>query len=354
MHTRLSASVGSVFPFKLLVSVAVASVLVACGGGGGSGDSPSVTAPTVPTQPTTPPVTPGDLQTTVPALTYQPSSQEFEFVSALNDFRSRLGLGLLAQNTLLDKASANHLLYLLTNDANNGGTVNLNGIDQATGRSNLHVENGSLAKFTGIQESDRAKFVGYLGYAGEEVGFGGGQGGAAILRTLVQTVYHRAGLALQNVREIGVAVGGDKSQTLVMELGMKTPQSVASNYIGVYPSPGQTGVDLHAYVETPNPLPTLSTANDDFPTKTSFPLSVSIADGHAINVTSFSVTESGQSSPLDGRVLTRSNDPNNYLTGNHAFWIGNAPFKSATTYNIKFVGTNDGVSFTREWSFVTK
>jgi uncharacterized protein YkwD len=330
--------------------------LSACGGGGGGGSTASTpTAPTTPTGPTTPIVTPGDTQTTVPALTYAAASQEYAFVSALNAFRSQVGLGLLAQNAKLDTASANHLGYLLTNDINNGGTVNLNTFDPVTGRSMLHIENGALAKFTGVQEADRAKFASYDGsYTGEEVAFGGGQGGAVALGSLVQTVYHRAGLMLQNVREIGAAVGADRSQTVVMELGLKTNQSVASDYVGVYPTNRQTGIALHAYVEAPNPYPELSTANDDFPTKTSFPISLSVVTGNTISVTSFTVTEAGQTTPLDARLMTRANDPNAYLSGNVVFLTAKTPFKSNTVYNVKFSGTNNGANLTKEWSFTTK
>lgn len=238
---------------------------------------------------------------------------------------------------------------------NNGGTVNFNSYDAATGRPLLHIENGALPKFTGVQEGDRAKFAGYDGsYTGEEVTFGGGQGGTVAFGTLVQTVYHRAGLMLQNVREVGVAVGTDRSQTVVMEMGLKTSQSVASDYVGVYPANGQTGIALHAYVEAPNPFPDLSTANDDFPTKTSFPISISVASNKTISVTSFTVTEAGQSVPMDARLLTRANDPNAYLSANVAFLTAKIPFKAGTTYNVKFVGTNSDANLTKEWSFTTK
>jgi uncharacterized protein YkwD len=339
------------------IAVAVATLVSACSGGGGSTVSAPTapTTPTTPTGPTAPIVTPGDTQTTVPALTYAPGSQEFQFVTALNAFRSQVGLGLLAQNAKLDTASANHLGYLLTNDINNGGTVNLNTFDPVTGRSMLHIENPLLLKFTGVQEADRAKFASYDGsYTGEEVTFGGGQGGAVALGTLVQTVYHRAGLMLQNVREIGAAVGTDRSQTVVMELGLKTNQSVASDYVGVYPTNRQTGIALHAYVEAPNPYPELSTANDDFPTKTSFPVSISVVAGNTISVTSFTVTEAGQTTPLDARLMTRANDPNAYLGGNVAFLTAKTPFKSNTVYNVKFSGTNNGANLTKEWLFTTK
>lgn len=339
---------------RTISALLLSACVSACGGGGGATNTAS-TNPTAPTTPAAPVVTPGDTQTTVPGLTYATDSHEYLFVTALNAFRAQVGLGLLAQNTKLDVASANHLAYILTNDVNNGGTVNFNSIDTVTGRSLLHIENGALPKFTGVQEADRAKFASYDGtYTGEEVTFGGGQGGAVALGTLVQTVYHRAGLMLQNVREIGAAVGTDRSQTVVMELGLKTNQSVASDYVGVYPGSGQTGIALHAYVEAPNPFPDLSTSNDDFPTKTSFPISVSVANANTLSVTTFTVTEAGQSTVMDARLLTRANDPNSYLSGNVAFLIAKTPFKSKTSYNVKFIGTNNGMSLTKEWSFTTK
>jgi hypothetical protein len=178
--------------------------------------------------------------------------------------------------------------------------------------------------------------------------------GHLALGTLVQTVYHRAGLMLQNVREIGAAVGADRSQTVVMELGLKTNQSVASDYVGVYPANGHTGIALHAYVEAPNPYPELSTFNDDFPTKTSFPISLTVVTGNTLSVTSFTVTEAGQTTPLDARLMTRANDPNAYLSGNVAFLTAKTPFKSNTVYNVKFSGTNNGANLTKEWSFTTK
>jgi len=340
----------------VIATILSSVILSACGGGGGGGSTASSpTAPTTPTGPTAPIVTPGDTQTTVPALTYAATSQEYAFVSALNAFRSQVGLGLLAQNTNLDAASANHLAYVVTNDVNNGGTVDFNAYDPVTGRPLMHIENPLLPKFTGVQEADRSKFAGYDGvYTGEEIGFGGGQGSVLVLNSLVQTVYHRAGLMLQNVREIGAAVGTDKSQTVVMELGLKTNQSVASDYVGVYPASGQTGIALHAFVEAPNPFPDLSTANDDFPTKTSFPVSISVVAGNTLSVTSFTVTEAGQTSPMDARLLTRANDPNAYLSGNVAFLTAKTPFKSNTVYNVKFSGTNNGANLTKEWSFTTK
>src|SRR5471030_3256960 len=85
--------------------------------------------------PTGPTVTPGNLQTTVPAPTYAAGSQELAFYTTFNAFRQAEGLGLLAQNSKLDAADRNHLNYLLTNT-----DLNLSSIDPATGRPQFHIE----------------------------------------------------------------------------------------------------------------------------------------------------------------------------------------------------------------------
>lgn len=341
--------------------VAIAILATACGGGSSSPATPVATtpntpaAPVTPSTPTTPVVVPGDLQTTVPALTYAAASEEFAFVSTLNTFRAQVGVGLLAQNTLLDQAAQNHLQYVLTNDANNGGTVIMSDVDPATGRNYFHIESASMPLFTGVQELDRAKAVGYTGtYVGEEGMFGGGKGAQAAFASVVATIYHRAGLMYQGLREVGVAAGTDKSQTFVLEMGYGKPQTNASDFLGAYPADKQTSVGLSTGVELPNPFPELSTSNADFPTKTGYPISVVSKEGMRIEVLTFTVSEAGASTPLAARVLTSDNDPNHYLASNIAFLVANAPFKSNTTYSVAFTGRVNNNLVSKAWTFSTK
>jgi uncharacterized protein YkwD len=337
--------------------VAFAALISACGGGGGGTSVPVTPAPvaTTPETPAAPVVTPGNLQTTVPALTYGAASSEYEFVTALNEFRAKVGLGLLAQSDLLDKSAANHLSYVLKNDAVNGGPVNMRTNDPATGRSMFHIESATYPLFTGVQEADRARFVGYTGtYVGEELAFGGGKGGRVALESLAATIYHRAGLMFQGLRDVGVAVGSDASQTFVLEFGYVTPQTTASDFLGVYPADKQTSVGLHTYVEVPNPFPELSLSNADFPTKTGYPVSVISKEGTRLEVVSFTITEAGAGMPLSARVMTSDNDPNRYLASNIAFLIANEPLKSSTTYTIVFSGRINNSLVNKTWSFTTK
>lgn len=335
---------------------AIAVLLVACGGGGGgsSSSTPVGTTPPTPVTPTTPTVTPGQLQTSIPALTYASASEEFKFVTAFNDFRQKLGLGLLAQNTILDTSAQNHLQYVLTNDVNNGGTVNFSSIDPTSGRPMFHIETAGKPLFTGVTEFDRDKAAGYTGiYGGEFGAFGGGKGAAIAFESLVKTIYHRAGLMFQGPTDVGVAIGKDASQTIVLEFGYKTAQYNASDYLGTYPADNQTGVGLYTGVEAPNPFPDLSTANADFPTKTGYPVSVVSKEGTTLEVLTFTITEAGAAVPLDARLMTKDNDPNKYLASNIAFLVAKSTLKPNTTYSVVFSGRVNNVVINKNWKFTT-
>jgi uncharacterized protein YkwD len=347
--------------FKTSVTaVAVALFVVACGGGGGGGSPATAPVGATPTPPVSVPapapvVTPADIQTSVPALTYAATSEEFIFVTAFNKFRADIGLGLLAQNSILDGAASKHLDYVLKNDVLNGGTVDMRTNDPITGRSMFHIEQSDKPLFSGIQEIDRAKVGGYRGsYVGEELSFSGGKGAQVAFDSLASTVYHRAGLMMQSVNDIGTVVGKDISQTLVMEIGISKAQTQAADFLGVFPAANQTGVGLHAGVEVPNPFPDLSLSNDDFPTKTGYPVTVSVKEGASIEVLTFTLTEAGAAVPLEARIMTRDNDPTRFLTSNLAFLVAKSALKPSTTYSVKFSGRVNNALVSKDWKFTTR
>jgi len=165
--------------------------------------------------------------------------------------------------------------------------------DPATGRAVSHIEYPGRPGFTGVQEIDRAKFAQYAGaYVGETGSFGLGKGAAKAFGDLLATVYHRAAFMYQAPRDIGIAVGADKSQTVVVQFGYETKgQSNASRYFGTYPGDNHTNITLVAASELPNPFPDI--ALSDFPLKTSYPVSVVSAEKSVLTVTSFIITEAG-------------------------------------------------------------
>ena len=342
-----------------IIAATLSALLAACGGGGGDsvagGNTPGTptgntpTAPTTPTTPTTPVVVPGDLQTTVPAPTYQAASQEMAFFTALNSFRGAVGLGLVAQNQQLDQAAKNHVNYLLTNS-----DVNVSAIDPATGRPLFHIEQQGRAGFTGVQEIDRAKAAGYMGaYVGESGAYGMGNGGAKVLADLAGGIYHRQGLMFQEQRDIGISMGGDSSQTTVIEFGyMTTPQRNASDFLGVYPADKQANIPLASYPEVPNAYPELTTY-EAIQSGASYPINVVSKSFTTLTVSTFTVTEQGQVDAMPARLFTKDTDPNKLLQSNIAFLVARTAFKPNTTYTVRFVGAVDGAAMSKTWSFTT-
>lgn len=340
---------------RTAVATSVSILLAACGGGGGGSSSAPASASNPVTTPSTPVVTPANLQTTVPAFTYASNSQENVFATNLNQFRQQIGLGLLAQNEKLDASATAHLAYVIANNVSYGGTVNVSAIDPATGNPYFHEEQANLKGFTGVLPADRNKAAGYTGQFGssEEGAYGGGHGSALALSSLIATVYHRQGLMAQSLSEFGVAVGTDPSQTVVLEMGATTMQSNASDFLGTYPTDKQTGVGLHAMVESPNPFPDLSTSNTDFPTKTGYPVTVESKEGSTMEVVSFTITQVGSATPLDVRLLTAATDTLRRLPSNIAFIVAKAPLTPNTTYQVAFSGRVNNVVVTKNWSFTT-
>jgi len=357
MNKKFTRNVKAVRSFAAGISmtVVISCALVACGGGGGDNSastSPSTPStpsiPSTPSTPTGPTVTPGNLQTTVPAPTYAAGSQELAFYTTFNAFRQAEGLGLLAQNSKLDAADRNHLNYLLTNT-----DLNLSSIDPATGRPQFHIEDPKRPGFTGVQELDRATYTQYGGiYVGENGTYGSGQGASRAFASLIGGIYHRAGMMFQGPRDFGIAVGANALQTTVMTVGyVSTPQYNASDFFGTYPQANQTGVGLSATWELPNPYPDL--ANTDLATKTGYPINVVVKENTTLAVTIFTVTEAGQSPPMDARLFTAATDPNKELISNTAFLVAKTSFKPNTTYTVNFVGTANGTAITKTWSFTT-
>lgn len=343
-----------------LIAIATALLVTACGGGGGSSPTGSVSIVTPPvTTPAPPVVVAGDLQLTVPPATYGAATEESKFFTAYNAFRGQLGLGLVAQNAKFDLAAKNHLAYVTTYSTVNGGPVDMAAINPTYNRPNFHVEEASRAGFTGVTERERVIAAMYQfgtnGYVGEEGAYGVGNGLVYGLNQNIGTIYHRSGLMAQYVREIGLAVSGDAAQTTVIEQGYASaPQRNASDYVGVYPANGQTGIGFSMTLETPNPIPELTYS--DYATKTGYPISISTETSTTLTVASFTVTEAGQTAPLAARLFVKGTNTQTaqYLKNNDAYLVSNTAFKPNTKYNVAFTGTVNGVALVRNWSFTTK
>ena len=334
-------------------SLAVALTLAACGGGGGS-STPVATHPTIPAVPTTP-TTPvstmqaASLQTAV-ASTYAAGSSYAVAFAKINAFRATQGLGLLNQNANADIAAKNHQVYVATNNSGDNG----------------HVEVAGMPGFTGVGVKDRLIAAGYPAeIASEVIAFSleFPNPDTSAVDNLINTVYHRATMMYQGFTSIGVA-GEDATNPLYMDFGATKAQLNAGDYVGVYPANGQTGVWLTLGVEAPNPFyQEMEMTQANMCAKTSAPVSLTSEASTTLSVTSFTITEAGQTTPLDVRLITSatSTQDTTYLGTNVAFVVGKAPFKANTTYKVHFVGkaigvatgSTSGLSIEKSWSFTT-
>lgn len=331
-------------------SLAVALTLAGCGGGGGS-STPVASNPTTPAVPTAPASTvqAASLQNAGAPTYTAGSSAELAF-KKINAFRAAQNLGPLNQNANADIAAKNHQAYVALNNSGANG----------------HVETAGNPGFTGATVKDRLVAAGYPAViAGEVIAFSMEfpNPDTSAVDNLINTVYHRASMMYQGFTTVGVA-GEDATNPLYMDFGATKAQLNAGDYVGVYPANGQTGVWLTHGVEAPNPFyQEMDMTQANMCTKTSSPVSLTSEASTTLSVTSFTITEAGQTTPLDLRLITSatSTQDTTYLGTNVAFVVGKAPFKANTTYNVHFVGkatgaatgSANGLSIDKSWSFTT-
>ncbi len=305
--------------------------------------------------------------TAVPTATYTADSAAI--YSGLNLARSSSGAGLLAQNTSLDTAAANHLKYLLANAS--GGAL-----------LNFHSETSGAVDYTGATPLARATVAGYTGNEVSEDGcaFNSSDAvsGAQCLSSLLDTVYHR--LSLTNIYvDVGIAFGTDGKGNTVGVIDIGIPNSLYGNWAGqisaapvVYPYSGQTGVPTSfvPQVEDPNPAPDLGSATIGYPITVSLvdqALVTAYPNGYLptdIVVNSFTVTAAGSSTPVAGRIVTAAGvvagsgvtlttDVNSGYISSSLYMLPLSPLANATTYNVVFTGTVKGKPVNLSWSFTT-
>lgn len=339
---------------KLALSLGIVMALAGCGGGGGNstastapvGNPPPI-APTTPTAPVST-VQPAALQTAT-AATYMAGTSEEHAFKKLNAFRAAQGLGPLNQNAKIDMAAKNHAAYQVTTP---GGDV--------------HSEVQGKPGFTGVDVQARLVTAGYQAVQSTEViAFSSMRSDpdASPIDNLVNGIYHRSAMMYQGMTEVGFAPEMEMAP-LIADIATMKKQVNAGDYVGVYPANNQTGVWLTHSVESPNPFyMEMEMTQDNMCTKTSSAVSVASEASTTLGVTTFTVTEEGQTMPLAVRLITKatSTQDQTYLPSNIAFVIGKAPFKANTKYNVVFVGkatgaatgTSNGLSIERKWSFNT-
>jgi uncharacterized protein YkwD len=330
----------------VLTSVLLA-LLAACGGGGSDTSNPVANiSPSAE-------VIPGNQVSTVSSPTYMSNSEEIAAYQLLNAERSRCGFGLLGQNTKLDASAIAHAKWNLINNQIS------------------HIENGVAFPngFTGSSPFDRANFQGYSGVfsVGEVISTRSaptknGMGENSI-RGLLNAPFHLAhlmgsysevGLTVQSPQDVGLTSG---TVQLVANLGHSVTvgrQEPASNEVLTYPCDGSTGVMYALTGESPNPVPGRDLSLN--------PLGVSVfvrvRNGQPLIISSAILKEEAtgaevETRPMVGGVNGSPDTILNLFNASRSYISANSAMKTETRYTMTLVGSNNGVSFNKTFSFST-
>jgi uncharacterized protein YkwD len=319
-------------PFQrlaLLSSLLASLLLAACGGGGGDNSGNSSAQPQSATYTIQ--------ESGAPALTGDTATDGFNW---FNFRRQQLGLSVLTRNTKLNSSAYNHSNY------------------QALNNVITHDETAGKPGFTGATLEDRLAAVGYTftqssyGY-GEVISATSSTSGVYAAEGLITAIYHRFVIFEPMFKEAGAgaAVSGSGTTYFTTDFAADGLDSgLGKGNFVVYPFNGQKNVPDSFYSDTELPDPV---ANKD---QVGFPISVhaDMAYGNhyaTVTVQSFTVQPHG-GSPLQVQTLTSSTDSNTPTYA--AAIIPLNPLVSGTTYDVQFVGTVDGVSVSRAWSFTTQ
>lgn len=352
MSTQVTLTIKTLRRTALLATLFATAALTACGGGGDS--TPAAQTPiSPPVAPAPAPPAGSDDFTTrqpvtsVPAAAYFASSFQLDAFNRLNALRASVGLGLFTQNASLDVSAQAH-----------GNYTKLNGI------GNGHLETSGLAGFTGVNSNDRMIAAGYSSAAkvyAENMAFTGG--GASTVDNLVNTVYHRIPFLQYKIRDIGIGylqLASDPDPQFnkyvsVFDMSYTgTGQGAPAQATIVWPADNSTTTSI----SMPNELPRPGTpgATGVF----GYPVSISTDEDRAIAVTSFTLTDNTGASVLCNllsyvAVGSTPADPELVALNAKSFIaiVPRDPLKAATTYTVQFVGSLDGVSYSKTWSFKT-
>ncbi len=318
-----------------LAGAFLALALAGCGGGGGAsttgGAGPGGTTPPV-TQPpeTQPPGTPPeDLppQTSVPTPTYPTVDPKLAAFDRINTIRAQAGLGLLAQNAVLDRAAQAHADYMAANNAM------------------THSEVPGAAGFTGQSHVERAQAAGYAGQTAEGISL---TVPATAIDLLMGLPYQRIPLVSFRVAEVGLGVASFRWDVTYGYRDGAQQGAPAVNSV-IWPLDGAVNVPRgqsnNLSSDMPHPIP--ESSFNQF----GYAVSLSVDDAKVLSVSSF--TLAGPSGAVDVKLLSAGTDPNIPNVRHYAAIIGRLPLQAATKYTASFTGAIDGVAHSRTWSFTT-
>jgi uncharacterized protein YkwD len=310
---------------SIALAMSLAVLLVACGGGNG-GASPA-------TNSSTPPSAVLAQEVGAPAFSNNTAQDGLNWI---NYRRAQLGVPQLAANAQIDTAAQGHSNYLKVNN-----TVTH---EQITGNPG----------FTGVTLLNRLNAAGYVlgnsGYAyGEVISATSNTSGFYMAEELVTAIYHRFVMFEPKFKDIGAGAASNSNGYTYF-----TADFAASNGYGpgigrgnlaTWPFNGQQAVITNFFSdnESPDAVPNQN--------EVGYPVSIHADINLTLAVQSFTITPRGGAS-LSTRLLSHAGDTETPISA--AAIVPLAPLSAATTYDVAFTGTLDGLAVSKAWSFTTK
>lgn len=317
------------------IAVLLAAALAACGGGSGGNSDTVVTPPVTQPPPVSPPppVTPPPAGPGAPLVTGDVATDGLNW---LNYRRQQAGLSVLPRNGVIDSAAVGHSNYQRLNEV-------------------THVQTAGKPGFTGAQLFDRLQAVGYANpssyFYGEVISASTTTSGVYLAEELITAIYHRFAIFEPRFKEIGAGAVADSRGYNIMTVNFAAnggygPGIGAGNAV-TWPVNGQTDV-LRRFLsdyEAPDPVPNLN--------EVGYPVSVHVDADMRLAVTSFTMRPRG-GADVAVKLLSADADPANTTTRSAVSIVPLAVLAPVTTYDVSFVGSINGASLVRNWSFTTR
>ena len=324
-------------------------LLAACGGGGGENDGNGGGKSASSNQPLTAIADePG-----APAATGNTAT---DGLNRFNFRRQQMGLPMLTRDAKLDAAALGHSEYQrLNNEITHMQTEGRPGFTGVCLLDHPTNPNDATCPAAKVSRLEAANYVFDQGAyaAGEVIARSVGTSGANAAEELIAAIYHRFVIFEPMFKGFGggaaTATGGSPTYFTANFAANGLSTGLGPAQVAVYPVANQERVPRVFYSDNEMPDP-VSDANE-----VGYPVSVHADIRYTVTVQSFTIRPRG-GAELPVYRLESTTDPHMKATAfaSAAAIIPKRVLDAGTTYDVNFVGTVNGQSVSRSWSFTTQ
>ena len=305
--------------------LATAALLAGCGGGNNNDKASPSPQPAAPSDPNAPALT-GNIAT--------------DGVNWFNFRRTQMGLPMLTRVSSVDTAAQGHSDYQRINN-----TVS-------------HTQTSGRTGFTGATLVDRLTAAGYITtntsyVVGEVISATSSSSGTYMAEELITAIYHRFVVFEPKFRDIGggFATGASNYTYFTTNVAARNGlgPGLGNGNVAVWPYSNQTNVPANFLSdnEEPDPVPNVN--------EVGYPISIHADYDSTLTTITFTVRPRGGSN-LEVRLLRNGTASENdrAVPVSAAAIVPLKPLTAATTYDVTFTGSVNGLPVIKSWSFTTK